>query len=54
MWMRELRWLVLCDEYGVKTEPELQYRDGKFGYWEDIPTVEIKITKDKQERGEKK
>ena len=38
-----LRWLILCDENGVKTAPQLQYTDSDNpGYWYDVERVEMK------------
>ncbi len=39
----KLRWLVLCDEHGVKTEPELQYWTGS--HWEMVNYSEYKTWK---------
>ena len=37
-----LRWLVLCDENGVKTERELQYWDDYLEKWVDVVECEFK------------
>jgi len=38
----KLRWLIICDKNGRKTEPELQYYDKDWGTWTPIPIVEEK------------
>ncbi len=38
----KLRWLVLCNENGVKTEPALQYKESEEDIWEDIDYEEMK------------
>lgn len=42
--MIKLRWLILCDNNGRKTEPRLQYRepDWKEELWVDVDIVEMK------------
>jgi hypothetical protein len=46
-----IRWLILCDRNGRKTEPILQIWDNDNGRWLDIDTVEIKEwTYDPRER----
>jgi len=42
--LMELRWLILCDENGRKTEPVLQYREDEKD-WEDVPIEEFKTWK---------
>jgi len=37
-----LRWLVLCDKVGHKTEPALQIWDSDFERWIFIETEELK------------
>jgi hypothetical protein len=37
-----LRWLVLCDSKGNKTDPALQWWDEEVGLWRDIEWVECK------------
>lgn len=42
----EFRWVIIVNEYGKKSEPQLQYRriysEGMPGEWQDVPVVEIK------------
>jgi hypothetical protein len=38
----KLRYLIVCDRFGKKTEPVLQYFCKFIGNWEDIETVEMK------------
>jgi hypothetical protein len=45
----ELRWLVLCNENGVKTAPILQYLDND-GKWQDVDYVEMKTWEYEEER----
>ncbi len=40
--IREVRWLILYDKDGTYYPPELQQRNGKYGTWEDVPTVKRK------------
>ena len=42
----ELRWLILCDENGVKTKPKLQYREDLEEGWQEWENVETVIEKD--------
>lgn len=47
--MIKLRWLILCDKNGNKTEPELQYRVIIEGYnagWRSVPIEEMKTWED--------
>jgi len=37
-----LRWLVICDKNGNKTQPVLQYWDDVLRWWIDVPVVEVK------------
>lgn len=38
----KLRWFVVCDKDGRKTNPELQYWDEGYQMWDGIPYVECK------------
>jgi len=38
----ELRWLIICDKNGRKTEPELQYYDKFCATWLPVEMVEEK------------
>ena len=38
----ELRWLIICDKNGRKTEPELQYYDVDCATWFPVKMVEEK------------
>lgn len=37
-----LRWFVVCDKDGVKSEPELQFWNKDRNVWESISYVECK------------
>ena len=39
----ELRWCNTIDEFGNRSEPELQYWDEESEKWEVVPFEEIKI-----------
>lgn len=38
----EIRWIIIINEYGRKSEPMLQYREGMYSEWQDVPIVEFK------------
>ena len=42
----ELRWYVEINQYGQRTEPELQYLNEN-GEWKSIECQEVKIESDK-------
>ena len=45
----KLRWLIICDKYGQKTEPMLQFKeddDTNMWGWEYVETKEIKSDED--------
>ncbi len=44
MYIREVRWIITCDENGKESKPILEQRNGKYGYWETVPTVKILTT----------
>jgi len=46
----KLRFLILCDKNGVKSEPSLQVFDEDFG-WEDVPIEEMKTWEYEAEQG---
>jgi hypothetical protein len=41
----KFRWLIVCNEYGNKTTPELQYWDIELEEWVSIPTITCKANK---------
>ncbi len=43
MFIQEVRWIIYCDKDGKKSKPILQQRNGKFGYWEDVPIIETTV-----------
>ena len=38
----KLKYIVVCNEHGRKSEPELHYWDDDFKQWEPVPTEECK------------
>ena len=38
----KLRFLVVCDKHGQKTEPTLQFWDEEYEFWATVDTVEVK------------
>ncbi len=42
-YIREVRWLIFEEKNGEKSKPFLQQRNGKYGFWEDVPTIESTV-----------
>lgn len=40
--MTKLRWFVICDKFGRKTKPELQYWNSVYNQWLSVNYVECK------------
>ena len=47
----ELRWYIEINQYGQRTEPELQYFNDVYEEWQVIKIEEVKVKSDKPWKG---